>query len=412
MTNKFSALKDRFSRMYQGDQTLREICAELGINLLTAYEWRKRLHLAPRRERRASPASWMDERNIQSRSPREILSSVAEPLGLSPRDIEFILVRFEKLKSKGLHRGRAQIQLILTGAYLYVRWEASHRKPISPKNFLRICTKSKFRLDRRTLLMHCRLFQEAGLYPTAHLKPQELLERMWNSLKQEFDLTDQVKFDALQLISELKLIARTPEVAVAGCLYAAALRCRHLGHSVGVVTQKELADSLGITEVSVRNVWNLISSSIPDFRNHSQNRVIASEPENTQARLDNWSDRNKGILVSEVEGHIGGYCANCGRCTLHDREATHFVLFSADQSKPDSVLVSAVCEEGRQYHASSPNMHNARGFVPITRVLFAEIRAKFPKIEGEIVSSDDVRRKDAAQFILSSQERMMGGTNH
>jgi hypothetical protein len=57
-------------------------------------------------------------------------------------------------------------------------------------------------------------------------------------------------------------------------------------------------------------------------------------------------------------------------------------------------------------------MHNVRGFVPITRVLFAEIRAKFPKIEGELVSSDDVRRKDAAQFILSSQERMMGGTNH
>jgi transcription initiation factor TFIIIB Brf1 subunit/transcription initiation factor TFIIB len=439
MTNKFTAMKERFAEMYQKGRTYREICTELDISVLTAHEWRKKLRLAPRIERRPSPVSWMDERNIQGRSPRQILETVAKPLGLSARDIEFILIRFEKLRSKGLHRGKLQIHLILTAAYLYVRWEASHRQPISPKNFLRICSDSKFRLNRRTLLMHCRLFQEAGLYPATHLKPQELLERMWNSLKSEFHLSEQVKSDAMQFMSELKFTGRSPEVVVAACLYAAALRCRIRDRTLGVVTQKQLADTLGITEVSVRNAWNLINSSF-SIRDRSTYRFIesgenANESEDTesflespnrlddikgtvadshlaQTPLEDWTSGNKGtLLVSEVEAHIGGSCANCSKCMTHNREATHLVLFSPDHSESDSVLVSAVCGEGKQYHASSPNVHNVKGFLPITRELFTAIKSEFPKTEVGFVSSDDPRRKQVSQFVLSSQERMSRGEN-
>jgi transcription initiation factor TFIIIB Brf1 subunit/transcription initiation factor TFIIB len=253
MTNKFTRLKERFAQMYNDGSTYREISKELGINVLTALGWRKKLNLPPRRQR--GPLSWMDEKKIQGKSPREILERIAAPLGLSTKDIQFILVRFEKLKSKGVVRGRRQIHLILTAAYLYLRWERSGRQPLSPKSFVAACKDKGLQVDRRTLLMYSRLFKDAGLYPWSHLKPNELLERMWNTLKAEYGLPENVKVIALGLMSRFNFTGRSPEVVVAACLYVGARKCSMR------ITQKDLAERFGITEVSVRNVKNLLDST-------------------------------------------------------------------------------------------------------------------------------------------------------
>jgi len=255
MTEKFTRFKGKFTEMYHDGLTYAEICAELRINVLTALDWRKKLGLPPRR--RTGPLSWMDEKRIDGKSPREILGKVAKPLGLSPKDIEFILVRFEKLKSKELHRGRSQIRLILALTYSYLRWESSGRKPISPKNFVLICETNDLRINRQTLLRYERLLKQEGLYPATHLKPHELLERMWSSVKDEFSLPERVKATALELMSQFKFTGRSPEVVAATCLYVAAPRCGAFS-----LTQRDLADTFGVTEVSIRNAKNTIDSAL------------------------------------------------------------------------------------------------------------------------------------------------------
>jgi transcription initiation factor TFIIIB Brf1 subunit/transcription initiation factor TFIIB len=89
---------------------------------------------------------------------------------------------------------------------------------------------------------------------------------MWPSLKRECELAEEVKTAALELMSQPELMGRSPEVIVAACLYKAAQK------GPAYLTQRELADKFGVTEVSIRNVKNLI--------NHIQKRLpLRSSPE-------------------------------------------------------------------------------------------------------------------------------------
>ena len=253
MTDKFTIHRQKFASMYQDGHSYENICKTLRVSIQTAQDWRRKLGLPPRR--REGPLSWMDERKVQGRSPREILQKIAGPIGLFPKDIELILTRFAKLKDLGYVQGRRQIQLILAAAYLYLRWEGSGRRPKSPKNFLVICKSGGFRMDRSTLQGCARLFKEAGLYPTSHLTPRQLFERLWYHLREEYRLPESVRSIALELMSIQELVGRSPEVVVAACLYLGALeKSIHL-------RQKELAEEFGITEVSLRNVKKVVDRS-------------------------------------------------------------------------------------------------------------------------------------------------------
>lgn len=254
--DKFTRWKETFARMYEDGLTYNQICSKLNICLLSAYEWRKKLGLPPRQER-VGPVSWMDEKTIQGRSPQEILKKIARPLGLSSGDIKLILVRFGKLRSRGKAQGRSQIELILTAAYLYVRWYPSGKQPVSPHDFLTICRRGGFQISRSALLMHCRLYHDANLFPRDHLKPQQFLERRWNSIKAKRGLSEEVRARALEIMSRSKWGGRTPEAASAGCLYVAARLVSQ------PITQDELAEEFGITEATLRNV---VKSIERDFR--------------------------------------------------------------------------------------------------------------------------------------------------
>src|SRR5256884_3221412 len=192
MTSKFSEMNEAFSRLYGRGATFEEICDRLGISIPTAQIWRKKLGLQPRSGRRG-PISWMDERRIRGKSYREVLQQIAGPIGLTSKDIEFILSRFDKLKSKGKTRGRPHLHLILAAAYLYLRWESSGRDPKSPKSFMFVCKTSGFKISRSALLMSSRLFNEAGLYPQVRLTPQQLLGRLWKSLAAEYKLPESIR---------------------------------------------------------------------------------------------------------------------------------------------------------------------------------------------------------------------------
>ena len=99
-------------------------------------------------------------------------------------------------------------------------------------------------------MMSSRLFKEAGLFPAAYLRPQQLLDKKWALLKKSHSLPDRVKERASELISNTNLEGRAPESIVAASIYLAITECGLSSY----ITQREVASEFGITEVSVRNV--------------------------------------------------------------------------------------------------------------------------------------------------------------
>jgi len=262
MVDKFSVLSKRFQAMYQQGKPYEEISKELGINVLTIQKWKARLGLPPRRNR--NPRSWMDVPTVKGRTPREILQLVAKPLGITEHDIEFILVRVNKLKTKGFIRGRRYEHIILAAAFMYLRWGGSGRRPVSTTKFVEVCR--DFNLSRSAIHQISRLFMNAGLFPKEHLRPEMLLERTWKSLQLEHILPDTLKTRILVLIQKMcahsKLVGRSPNAStiVAACVYVA---CVESGHSI---TQGELDRFFGVTEVSIRNGIKILKEIEPSLK--------------------------------------------------------------------------------------------------------------------------------------------------
>ena len=253
--SKFNDLKDKFTRLYNSDATYSVISETLGIGTQTIREWRKKLDLPIRQS--PEPVSWMDSKKFaHGMSPNEVVRKVASAFGIFPVEIPLILSRFDKLREMGLTGGRDRSLLILAATYEYLRWKGSGKQPVSPNEFSKVCQDKRFALTRANLLMLSRLYKQAGLFPSTHLKPQPLFEKKWPLIKDKYSLTEHARFKALELMSAGDLTGRTPEVIVAGCIYTAVTV---YGLSQ-YITQKEIADEFGVTEVSVRNMAKVIQS--------------------------------------------------------------------------------------------------------------------------------------------------------
>jgi transcription initiation factor TFIIIB Brf1 subunit/transcription initiation factor TFIIB len=256
MVDKFSLLGKKFRVMYLKGVTYAEMASELHVYHVTLRKWRKRMDLPPRRDR--IQRSWMDVPTGTGLSSRQILESIASKIGITKNDIEPILIRVDKLKSKGLVRGRSYEHVVLAAAFLYLRWEGSGRRPLSAEQFA--STSQEFGLTRPALLMTARLFIDAGLYPKKQLNASALLDRLWMSFQDKYRLPDAVRTRILELLNEPKIKYRTPNAILAGCAYIACLEA-----GIGK-TQEELSRFFGITEVSIRNTINTLREAQPSIR--------------------------------------------------------------------------------------------------------------------------------------------------
>ncbi|QQG48734.1 MAG: hypothetical protein HY247_08375 [archaeon] len=231
--------------MYMDDVSYSEICATLGIGDYTAREWRRKLGLPVRLG--YEPVSWMDVKNLNGLSPRQVVERVAGAFGIRAEEIRLILTRFDKLRQKGKSAGRNLTQLLLTAVYEYLRWPPSRKQPQSPTLFAKVCQDKGFAIRRSNLLSLSRLYKEAGLFPPAHLTAAQLLEIRWPVLMTRMDLPAKVRSVALAFISEVKFEGKSPEGAVAASLFTAA-RILSLNRA-----QSDFASFFGITEVTVRH---------------------------------------------------------------------------------------------------------------------------------------------------------------
>ena len=103
-------------------------------------------------------------------------------------------------------------------------------------------------------MMLCRLYKQAGLFPSTPLKPQPLLEKKWPLIRDKYSLPERIRLKALELMAPSDSAGRMPEVVAAGCVYVAATL-----HGLSqYVTQKQIAEEFGVTDVSVRNMAKAI----------------------------------------------------------------------------------------------------------------------------------------------------------
>lgn len=264
MVDKYHLLSDRFKAMYLKGASYEEMSKELDVYHMTLRDWRKRMGLPPRRDR--TKRSWKDIPIGAGLTPKEILSSIAAEIGITKNDIEFILMRVDKLKSKGLIKGRSFEHVILAAAFLYLRWEGSGRRPVSATRFVDLS--EDFGLSTSELFMTCRLFTSAGLYPRQHLRPESLLERSWKSLQDKYSLPETVKSRILALMKDPELVGKTSSTVVAGCTYVASLE------SGNWILQDDLAEFFGITQVSLRNILNCLRKNNPSARMRPLDMVL------------------------------------------------------------------------------------------------------------------------------------------
>ena len=238
----------KFKAMFLKGITYADMAKELDLDQITLHYWRIKMELPPRRVR--TQRSWMDVPIGTGLSSRQILESVASQIGITKNDIEFILIPVEKLKSKGLIKGRRFEHVVLAAAFLYLRSERSGRRPLSAERFAGIC--KEYCLTRSVLFTTIRPFMAAGLFPRILIRPQTLLERLWKSLQDKFGLPDAMKDRILELVAEPKIKYKTPSAVLAACTYVACVEASMW------ITQVEIADFFGVTEVTLRNLTTIL----------------------------------------------------------------------------------------------------------------------------------------------------------
>ena len=205
--------------------------------------------LPPRVKRTRGRLSWRNSPLVHGESPRQVLQNLSHDLGISKTEVELILTRVDKLRVKGCLRGWDMLGIILTAAILYVRWPKSKRAPLSFSRFVKICRRKGYRITRKQIFRCSKLFKNTRLYPIGPTAI-EILNGQWKYLKKKFGFPDEIRTKAVNLLSNRQIIAgRSPQVVVASSLY---LTCRMHGFRI---TQPELADTFGVTEVSMRNFF-------------------------------------------------------------------------------------------------------------------------------------------------------------
>jgi len=261
---KFSSLSKTFQKMYNKGKTYDEITKELDISTPTATSWRKKLNLPLRRTK--ATRSWMDIPTSKDMTPRQILQPIRKQLRITQNDVEYILMRVDKLKSKGLLKGRRYEHAVLASAFLYLRWEGSGRRPVSETRFLEICNKQMplgildRPMSRRVLHKTCELFAQANLFPKKRLKPKELINRTWLSLQQRFDLPESIKIVALAFAESPELQGCSAGGIAAASIYIACIENRCW------IAQRDLEAFFGVTEVTIRNIVKRLRPDLAEKR--------------------------------------------------------------------------------------------------------------------------------------------------
>ena len=199
--------------------------------------------------RQLAVPDWAENQIIfNDKAAVEVLMELKPDFCLSDENIEAIIVRVDKIRSRGIAKGRAMLTLVLASAYLFTRYPRAHRRPYNPRKFANICFEKGLPVTAKELNRNARLFRSEDLYPPDPT-PLTLFRMYWPYVSVEMNLPEKIKTSVEKILKLKWRSTGSPEVMIAGAIYIADSVCRECDRT----TQYDLSKTFGITEVSIRN---------------------------------------------------------------------------------------------------------------------------------------------------------------
>jgi hypothetical protein len=236
---------------------------------MTVKDWRKKLGLPSRflgRELGGS-TDWRDEPlkyrvklepkggyAVREQSPKKILETLADKLSFAPGDIQAVISRTMRIIQLKSYRGRSISDLLLVQAFLYNRSSVAGRPPIGIHKFVRTCNEAGFYVELAPFqTLARRLASPTSQEPGAveRIRRQEYLLIKLGMQKQTIEKAIKVAGNAGKGIKSIGRTATPLSLAASSVLLAA----KSNGESL---TQREISNHFGISEVTLRNVARLL----------------------------------------------------------------------------------------------------------------------------------------------------------
>ena len=141
---------------------------------------------------------------------------------------------------------------ILVCTYLCANALMFGREPLSPWKFAKICKKNHFDMTKSILMKHVRRAKVARLFPRGPDCPK-LIKMYRNRMAYKFHFEDKILDEIQELANKegttSKIVGKSPFVAAAGLTYVVVKR-----HNL-LVSQNQLANFFGVSELSIRHFW-------------------------------------------------------------------------------------------------------------------------------------------------------------
>ncbi len=197
---------------------------------------------------------WWDDKTSSGKTPKQIVKAVGKELLFNENEIEMILIKYASLKEdqKFFKVGVSTTTAILVCTYLCASSWLLGREPVNPWNFAKICKKNHFNITKSVLMKHVRKAKVARLFPRGPDCPT-LIKKYRNRMVYKFHFEDEILDEIQELANKegrtSKVVGKSPFVAAAGLTYVVVKR-----HNL-LVSQKQLANFFGISELSIRHFW-------------------------------------------------------------------------------------------------------------------------------------------------------------
>jgi transcription initiation factor TFIIIB Brf1 subunit/transcription initiation factor TFIIB len=192
---------------------------------------------------------------LAEKSPKGILDSLAEELSLAPADVQAILSRTVKLIQQKRHMGRSIFKLLLTEAYAYNKLPSAARPPLDVRKFVAVCASEGLPVQAREIT---RLVKGLDLSTGQDLSPTERIGRQRYQLSNKLGLTGSTIQRALNIAEVWENRPRFQGNSISSTSIAASALYLAAKSNRERVTQKQLSEHFGKTEVSIRTTTHTL----------------------------------------------------------------------------------------------------------------------------------------------------------
>jgi len=195
---------------------------------------------------------WWDDKTSSGKTSMQIVKAIGKELLFNKNEIEMILTKFASLKEdhKFFKKGIGMEFFLLVCIYLCTSTWLLGKEPLNPRKFIKICKKNRIGYSYSSLTKYVREAKKAGFFRTGP-RCEKIIAKYRNRIIYKFSL-DVKTLDEIQELEKterMNTAGKNPFVVAAGFCY---LIIRKKGL---LVSQKQLADFFGVSELSVRNFW-------------------------------------------------------------------------------------------------------------------------------------------------------------